>query len=124
MATEADYDLLREDTGLSESQLDDTKAEAILTEAATKYLSNGDAAFAYARVRALEKNWAKSTEEDVDYTQNEESERLGQRAANKKGLLDYWQGKLDDAIAAAELPKGQRPAFFGLAKASNRRWFP
>lgn len=124
MATEADYDLLREDTGLSESQLDDTKAEAILTEAATKYPSNGDAAFAYARVRALEKNWAKSTEEDVDYTQNEESERLGQRAANKKGLLDYWQGKLDDAIAAAELPKGQRPAFFGLAKASNRRWFP
>lgn len=124
MAEEADFVSLREDTGLSETQLDDTKAEAIIAEAETKYPSNADAAFAYARVRALEKSWAKSTEEDVDYTQNEESERLGQRTTNKEKLLKHWQEKLDEAIAAVELPKGRRPAFFGLAKASGRRWYP
>lgn len=124
MADETDYALLREDVGVSSTKLDDTKAAAIFTEAEAKYASNADAIFAYARVRALEKLWAKSAEEDVDYTQNEESEQLGDRTTNRQKLLTYWQGKLAEATAAAELPKGRRPAFFGLAKATGRRGYP
>ncbi len=123
MATEADYDLLREDTSQTLSQLDNTKAAEIFAEAEAKYSTNADAAFAYARVRTFEKLWAKSAQEDVNYQQNEESEDLAVRAANRQKLLDYWQGKLDAAIAVVEIPKGQRPAFFGVARA-GRRWYP
>ena len=123
MADATDYELLREDAGLSESTLDDTKAAAIFDEVEVTYDGNADAIYAAARVKALRPIWARATEL-ADYTQNEESEKLGQIADAKKELLDYWEGKLAEATAAAELPKGRRPAFFGLAKASNRRWYP
>lgn len=123
MADETDYNLLREKTGTTLAQLDNTKAAAIFERMETKYPSNEDAAFAAACVEVLEPIWARATAL-ADMTQNEESEKLSQVADQKKELLDYWQGKLDEATAAVELPKGRRPAFFGLAKATNRRWYP
>jgi hypothetical protein len=123
MADEPDYALLREHTGTTESTLDDIKAAAIFERVEAAYAGNADAIFAAARVEVLQPIWARATEL-ADYTQNEESEKLGQIADAKKELLDYWEGKLAEATAAAELPKGRRPAFFGLAKASNRRWYP
>lgn len=124
MAEQADYDLLREDVGVSATKLDDTKAAAIFAEAEAKYASNEDAIFAYARVRAFEKLWAQSAEEDIDYTQNEESEDLGERAINREKLLAYWQEKLAEAVAAARVPEGARPFAFALGKATARRWYP
>lgn len=121
MAYEDEYAALRDDTGKTETTLPDEDAEAIFVSAGAQYGEAGT--YAGARVLILRKDWA-SASDLADYTQNEESERLGQIAAAKKQLLDYWQGELDEATAAAELPKGRRPAFFGLAKASNRRWYP
>lgn len=120
MADETDYALLREDVGVSATKLDDTKAAAIFTEAEAKYPSNEDALFAYARVRALQKLWAQSIEEDVDYVQNEESEKLGRRVDNRQELLDYWQAKLDTALAEAERPKGQAAMVFTAAGPTRR----
>lgn len=119
-----DYALLRKDVGTTAAAFDDTAADAVLTEGATKYPTNADAAVAYARVRALEQLWSKSAEEDADYTQNEEGEKLGARTAKRKEQLDYWQGKLDAVLAGVAIPKGQRPAFFGRASAPARRWYP
>lgn len=101
MADETDYELLREDVGATVAQLPDLKAETLFTRAEAKYGAAADAVFAYTRVLALRSSWAKSAEEDVDYTQNEESEKLGQRPANKQNLLKYWQKELEKAIAAA-----------------------
>lgn len=124
MAETADYDLLREDLGVTTASLDDTMAAAIFVEAEAKYSTSADAVFAYARVRALEKLWAKSTEEDIDYTQNEEREDLSKRVANRQKLLVYWQGKLDAVLAGIAVPTGQRAPFFGRASASRKRWYP
>lgn len=120
MAYEAFYAALREDTGRSETTLSDPDAEAAFVAANAEW---GDAGTqAGARVLIIRVDWATATNA-ADYQQNEESERLSQIAAAKRALLDYWEGKLADATAAAELPKGRRPAFFGLAKA-GRRWYP
>lgn len=123
MAEAADYLLLRQETGATTTQVSDALAETFFDEAATLYPSNAGAAYAHTRVRALRIAWGEASNL-ADMTQNEESERLSQIADAKKELLDYWEGQLAEATAAAELPKGQRPAFFGLARASNRRWYP
>jgi truncated hemoglobin YjbI len=123
MATEADYALLRDKTHTSLSEVDDIKAAEVFGRSETKYPSNAAAAFAAACVEILEELWSAATDQ-ADYTQNEESERLSQIADAKKELLDYWLDKLAEAIAAVEIPKGQRPAFFGLAKATAKRWYP
>ena len=123
MAQPEDYELLREDTGTTTATLDDTKAQAIFTRVEASYSGNAGAIFAAARVEVLRPIWAKATEQ-ADYTQNEESERLSQIADAKKELLDYWERILAEATAAVQLPKGRRPAFFGLAKATGRRWYP
>lgn len=123
MAEAADYLLLRQETGATTTQVSDTLAETFFDEAETIYPSNTDAAYAHTRVRALRIVWGEASNA-ADYTQNEESERLSQIADAKKELLDYWEGKLNEATAAAQLPKGRRATFFGLAKASNRRWYP
>lgn len=122
MAEEADYILLREKTGTTITQVSDEKAGEIFERMELKYVSNADAVFPAAAVEVLEPIWAKATEL-ADMTQNEESERLSQIAKQKKELLDYWQAKLDEATTAAQLPKGRRASFFGLAKA-GRRWYP
>ena len=122
MAEEADYILLREKTATTIVQVSDATAAALFVRMEAKYGLNTDAVFAAAAVEVLEPIWAKATEL-ADYSQNEESEKLGQIADAKKELLDYWQAKLNEATTAAELPKGRRPAFFGLAKA-GRRWYP
>ena len=119
-----DYTPLRKDVGTTEAACDDDSADDVLEEGAAKYPTNAEAAAAYARVRACEQLWAQSVNEDADYTQNEESEKLGARTAKRKELLDYWEGELEGVLAGAATPKGQRPAFFGLAKASNKRWYP
>jgi hypothetical protein len=124
MAFDADdYAALRKDIGVDASVFDNDAADDVLTEGETKYPSNADAASTYARVRALEQLWAESVEEDADYVQNEESEKIGARTPKRKELLDDWRAKLDEILADAEIPKGQRPAFFALAKA-GRRWYP
>lgn len=121
MADATDYEQLRQDTGATEVQLPDAKAADIYAKAEETYAGNDEAIHAAARVAYLQQAWASATNQ-ADYTQNEESERLSQIADAKKELLDYWQTQLDQATAAAELPKGRRPAFFGLAKA-GRRWY-
>lgn len=123
MAEADDILLLRQETGATTTQVSDELAGTFIDEAATLYPSNDDAAYAYARVRTLRIVWGEATNA-ADYVQNEESERLSQIADAKKELLDYWEGKLAAAIALVEIPKGQRPAFFGVARASNRRWYP
>lgn len=121
MAYAAFYVALRDDTGKTLTTLPDLDAEAVFVAAQAEW---GDAGTqAGARVLIIRKDWAIATNNAADYTQNEESERLSQIADAKKELLDYWQGLLDDATAAAELPKGRRPAFFGLARAGTR-WYP
>jgi hypothetical protein len=122
MATEADYNLLREKTNTTIAELDNTEAAAIFARTEARYPSNAAAAFAAACVEVLEAIWARATE-GADYTQNEESERLSQIAEAKRKLLEYWQSKLDEAVGDAELPKGRRPAFFSVARA-GRRWYP
>lgn len=119
-----DYELLRKDIGVTAATFDNDAADDVLEEGAAKYATNADAAAAFARVRACEQLWAKSVEEDADYTQNEESEKLGARTAKRRELLEYWEGKLEEVLAGAAIPKGQRPAFFGLAKATRKRWYP
>jgi hypothetical protein len=121
MAYEDFYAALRDDTGRTATTLPDADAEATFVAAQDEW---GDAGTqAGARVLIIRVDWA-SASNAADYTQNEESERLSQIANAKKALLDYWQGLLDEAIAAVEIPVGQRPALFGLARASNRRWYP
>lgn len=120
MAYEAFYASLREDTGKTAATLPNDAAEAKFVQAAADFGAAGTQAGA--RVLILRVDWAKATDQ-ADYVQNEESERLSQIADAKKELLDYWEGILAEAIAAVELPKGRRPAFFGLAKA-GRRWYP
>lgn len=122
MAQEADYILLREKTGTTIVQISNEKAAEIFTRTEAAYPNNAAAAFAAACVEVLEPIWVKATEL-ADYSQNEESEKLGQIADAKKEVLDYWAGKLEEAKIAVQLPKGRRPAFFGVAKA-GRRWYP
>lgn len=96
-----DYDLLRENTGMTVAALDDPAAAKAFADARSTYPSGSvGVVFAAARVQVLQSSWAKSVEEDVDYTQNEDTERLGQRAPNKEKLLLYWERKLSDALAA------------------------
>lgn len=120
MAEEADYILLREKTGTTIAQVSDENAGEIFTRMEAAYPTNPAAVFPAAAVEVLESLWARSTEDDVDYSQNEESEDLGDRVKNRKALLDYWQGKLNEATAAVQMNKGRRPAFFGLASAGRR----
>lgn len=122
MAEESDYNLLREKTGTTIAQVSNEKATEIFTRMEAAYPTNPAAVFPAAAVEVLEPIWARATEL-ADYSQNEESEKLGQIADAKKELLAYWQGKLDEATAAKQLPKGRRPAFFGLANA-GRRCYP
>jgi hypothetical protein len=123
MATEADYILLRQESGATTTQVSDALAETFFVASLALYPANADAAYAYTRVRALRIVWGEASSQ-ADYTENEESERLGQLAEAKRKLLEYWEGKLADAIADVELPIGRRAAFFGLAKAPARRWYP
>lgn len=123
MATEADYILLRQESGATMTQVSDELAETFFAASLILYPTNTDAAYAYTRVRALRIVWGEASSQ-ADYVENEESERLGQLAEAKRKLLEYWEGKLADSIAVVEIPLGQRPAFFGLAKATAKRWYP
>lgn len=96
-----DYDLLRADTGTTEAALDDTAAAKAFADATATYPGGtAGVVFAAARVQVLRAAWAKSVEEDVDYVQNEDTERLGQRTPNRERLLLYWERKLTDALTA------------------------
>lgn len=118
MATEADYVLLREDTGVTEAELSDAEAEAIFVLVEAEHGDNASAVYAGARVTYLRRRLAFYSTQ-ASYRQNEESENLSDVFKHLRELLDYWQAKLDDALV--ELPAGRRPMFFGLAKA-GRRW--
>ena len=97
---EAYYAALRRDTGKTEIGLSDPEAEAIFVEAAALYPAT---ALQYgARVLALLPEWQKATEL-ADYSQNEESEKLGQIAEAKRKYLAYWEGKVAEATKADQL---------------------
>ena len=123
MATVADYNLLRQEVGASETQIGDALAEMFFDESSALYPSNADAAHAYARVKALRILVGQASSQ-ADYVQNEESERLSQIAAAKEKLLAYWEEKLAEAVAAARVPEGARPFAFSLGKATAKRWYP
>lgn len=88
MAEEADWIALRDDTNKTLAQLSDAAAEAIFVRAATLY--SASAVYAGTRVLVLRPDWVKATEL-ADYSQNEESEKLGQIAEAKRKYLAYWE---------------------------------
>lgn len=100
MATEQDYALLRADLGLSAAELSDEEAAAVFTQAAAAYPDGSETVQALAaRVIVARRQWTAASEL-VDYSQNEESERLGQMAEAKRLLYLEWKEQLDAAIAA------------------------
>lgn len=96
---EAQYAALRRDTGKTEATLPDEEAEAIFVEAATLYSTS--AVYPGARVLLLLPEWQTATEL-ADYTQNEESEKLGQIAESKRKYLAYWEAKVTEATKIDE----------------------
>lgn len=102
---ESQYAALRRDTGKTIATLPDPEAEDIFVQAASMY--SPSAVYAGARVLVLLPDWQKATEQ-ADYTQNEESEKLGQLAESKRKYLDYWEGKVEEAQAKDE--QANRPS--------------
>lgn len=102
---ESMYAALRRDTGKTEATLPGNVAEEILVQAHAQY--SPSAVYAGARVLVLLPDWVKATEM-ADYTQNEESEKLGQIAESKRKYLDYWEGKVAEAEAKDE--QANRPS--------------
>lgn len=102
MATTTERQRLRMDLGLQPddaASLSDDIADDIYAEAGEFYADAGSA-YAYARVIAIERLMAQAAPQ-VDYTQNESSEKSSQLTTNYQKLLERWQGKLDKAIALA-----------------------
>lgn len=102
MAETVDYQRLRMDLGLQpndESQLDNGQAELLFVRAGEAYTDSASIA-AYTRVLAIRGLLIQAANE-VDYTQNESSEKASQRFAHLSKLLDLWRKELDVVVGAA-----------------------
>lgn len=102
MATVTDYQRLRMDLGLQpddESQIDNDQAELLFVRAGETYTDAASAA-TYTRVLAIRGLLVQAANE-VDYTQNESSEKASQRFAHLSKLLDLWRGELAAVVGAA-----------------------
>lgn len=100
MATETERQRLRLDIGLAATDttsLPDATADAIFVEAGESY-TDAASLLAATRVIALRRLRAQAAT-DVDYTQNNSSEKASQRFAHLSELLAEWQDELDEAIA-------------------------
>lgn len=112
MATETERARLRSDIGADSTSLPDATADALFVEAGEMYTEAGPIA-AYTRVLAIRRLMANAARL-TDYTQNESQEKQSQIFAQLKQLLAFWQGELDDAIAAASTVGAAR--FGGLRR--------
>jgi hypothetical protein len=99
MATAAQRERLRRDTGSNSSALSDGDADDLYDEAGELYTDDASIA-AYARVLALQGILASSAKL-TSYKQNESSESLSDVFKHLRELLSYWQGELDTAVRGA-----------------------
>lgn len=93
---------LRLDLGLAAADttsLSDVIAQDIIDEAGESY-TDATSIHAGSRVIAIRRLRAQAAS-SVDYTQNNSQEKASQRFAHLGELLEEWQAKLDDAVAAA-----------------------
>lgn len=110
MATELEWQQLRDDTGHSVTTLPAPQAEAIFVQAATQY--GVGASYAGARVVAILQLLGSSSKLH-DYVQNNSSESASQVFKNLTTLLGIWKGELADAIAAQTEANRPSAARFG-----------
>lgn len=107
VATQAQADRLRADTGTNTASLPDASVDAIWTEAGESYTDNGSLT-AYTRVIVLRRILAGAIAMN-DYKQNESEEKAGQVFGKVQKALDLWQGILTEAITSS----GNGAARFG-----------
>ena len=110
MATPIQRASLRRSLDGCQATFSDDYIDELFAEAGEMY-PDAATASAYARVLALEALYAGSVKM-TSYKQNESSESLSDLSKQIKGLLDYWQGKTDLAIAAG----GAGAARFGSTR--------
>lgn len=102
MATESQRQRLRLDVGLAADDLvslPNLIADDVYGEAEESY-TDAASVTAYARVITLDRLLMQAANE-VDYTENNSSERASQRYTQLSKERDKWQGRLDTAVAAA-----------------------
>ena len=111
MATDLDYDRLRQDIGADSESLSDNDAAAIFVEAGEEYSTTATIKAA-TRVIALTRLRAQAAKLN-DYTQDTTTEKMSQVFDHLGKLLEEWQGKLDAALAAAAKASSGGAARFG-----------
>lgn len=116
MATDLDYERLRQDIGANRLALTDNDADSIFIEAAEEY--TGAASIkAQARVIAISRLLASSAKLN-DYTQDTTTEKLSQVFDHLQEMLKQWQARLADAVSAETRANG------GAARFGGRRTKP
>lgn len=118
MAELIDYQRLRMALGLrpdDESQIDNDQAELIFVQAGETY-TDAAGITVYTRVLALDSLLMQAAN-DVDYTQNNTTEKASQRYAMLSKERDKWQKRLEEVIAAAR----SSAARFGRTKRKPTR---
>jgi hypothetical protein len=101
LATLLEQQRLRLDLGLAATDttnLPDATIDALYVEAGETY-TDAASLLAATRVIYLSRLLVQAAAE-VDYTQNNTTERASQRFAHLKELLGYWQQRLDEAVVA------------------------
>lgn len=100
MATLLEQQRLRLDVGLTANDtttLPDATIDALFVEAGETYT---DAASIHAATRVIYiRRLLTQAANEVDYTQNNTTEKASQRYEHLKELLAEWQGKLDAAVS-------------------------
>lgn len=99
MATETQRQRLRLDLGLDAddaASLTDTTIDALYVEVGESYSDTGSI-HAATRVIMLERLLMQAAA-DVDYTQNNTTEKASQRFTQLRARLEDWRKKLDDAV--------------------------
>lgn len=102
MATDSQRQRLRLDLGLAAddtTSLPDATIDDIFTEAGESY-TEAASLTAYTRVITLDRLLMQAANE-VDYTENNSTERASQRHTHLTREREKWQGKLDAAVKAA-----------------------
>jgi hypothetical protein len=97
--TDAEKARLRRDIGGDATSLPDGDIDDIFDEAAERY-TDAASIVAYTRVLAIQGLLASSAKL-TSYRQNESQESLSDVFKHVGGLLKVWEGKTDDAVAAA-----------------------
>lgn len=101
MATDTQRQRLRLDLGLAATDttsLSNETIDALFVEVEESYTDSGSI-IAATRVLAIRRLMIQAAS-DVDYTQNNTTEKASQRYAMLEKELARWQGKLDEAVGA------------------------